>query len=137
MGPKKTESCDIFTFKFFIYILLKTKPINKNKYLEIIEFLLCQSISLPDYRHDIDALVQQMHELDVHRPQTVSRRVDEIEATMNPVVCDVATVQSRFVAKIILKLILNILHDRLKALGTIEGVSEPGCVNHSQLQSNT
>ena len=78
-----------------------------------------------------------MHELDVHRAQAVSRRINEVEATMNPVVRDVATVQSRFIAKIILKLILNILHDRLKALGTIEGVSEPGCVNHSQLQSNT
>lgn len=59
--------------------------------------------------------MEHLHELDVQGLEPVAEGRDEVEAAVHPVVRDVASVQPALVAQEALKLVLDVLDDRLEA----------------------
>jgi hypothetical protein len=67
----------------------------------------------------------------------VSRRRNEIEATMNSIIDDVAAIQSALVAQESLELIVDVLNDRLETVGVVDGVTVSGSIDDRQSKLNT
>ncbi|CAN8016817.1 unnamed protein product [Ixodes persulcatus] len=111
--------------------------------LETHDLLLGECVRLGNDGHNVDFVVEHLHELDVQGLEPVAEGRDEVEAAVHPVVRDVASVQPTLVAQEALKLVLNVLDDRLEAaaestgdvpIRVIDGVPKARCIHHGKTQ---
>ena len=73
--------------------------------------------------------MQRLHEGDVQRLQPVARRRNEVEAAVDAIVANVASVEAGFVLQVLLELIVYVGDDRLEAAVVIDGIAVAGRVD--------
>jgi hypothetical protein len=75
-----------------------------------------QAVRLGDDGHDIHDLAEFFHHNDVDGPERMTSRIDEVQATMNACILDIAVTHcSEFLAKVSAVLILDVFDDRVPA----------------------
>ena len=67
----------------------------------------------------------------------MTRRRNEVEATVDAIVADVASIEARFVLQILLELVVDVSDDGLEASVIVDGIAVAGSVDDSQAETNT
>jgi len=104
--------------------------------LEHGHLIVCQSICFSNDRNEVNLGMQSPHHLDVERLQRVARRLDEVDAGMNTVIHDVHAVDLVLGLEVCVKSLLNVLNDRSPGVVVVDEVTEAGCVDHGQSESD-
>ena len=74
--------------------------------------------------------MQRLHEGDVQRLQPVARRRNEVEAAVDAIVANVASVETRFVLQVFLELVVDVGNDRFETAVIIDGIAVTRRVHH-------
>lgn len=91
--------------------------------LEAVTLLQSQAIALGNNGHNIDNIAQLLHHNNINWTEAVARRVDEVQATVNASVLNVAlTLSSQLLAQVRRVLVLDIFDDRIPANGDTQSV---------------
>lgn len=100
--------------------------------LQPLDLLLGQAVCLRDDRHNIHFGVQLLHELNVQRLHAVAERRDKVEAAVNAIVHNVASIQAALVAQESLVLLVDVFQNRAETIRIVNGVAEAGRVDDGE-----
>ena len=98
---------------------------------ETLQFFFRERVRLGDDGDDVDFVVERFHEGDVQGLQSMARWRNEIEAAVDAVVADVASIQTGFVLEILFELFVDVSDDGLEATVVIDGIAVTGSVDDS------
>ena len=101
-----------------------------------LQLFLGQRIRFGDDGHDVDFVMQRLHEGHVQRLESVARGRDEVEAAMHAVVADVAAVETRLVLQVLLKLLVDVSDDGLEAAVVVDGIPVARSVDDRQAETD-
>ena len=83
-------------------------------HLEFLPFVKCQTIALRNDRNNVDNFAQFFHHNNVDGTERMASGTDEVEATMNACVLNVAVPHScQFFAKVCRMLVLDVFDNRV------------------------
>ena len=103
---------------------------------EPIQLLFRERVRFGDDGDDVDFVMQRLHKGHVERFQSVSRRGDKVEATMDTIVPNVSSIEAGFVFEVFLKLVVDVGYDGLEAAVVVDGVSVAGSVHDREAETN-
>ena len=103
---------------------------------EPIQLLFRERVRFGDDGDDVDFVMQRLHKGHVERFQSVPRRGDKVEATMDAIVPNVSSIEAGFVFEVFLKLIVDVGDDGLEAAVVVDGVSVAGSVHDGEAETN-
>lgn len=121
--------------------------------LQLLHLAGGQRVRLADHQHHVDLLVQPAQHIDVHLPQAVPVRRQEVQAAVHAVVLDVPPVQPALVGEVLTELkiafvlfsgadrrhgpnylLVDVADARTPALLAVDAVAEAGRVDDRQAQ---
>jgi hypothetical protein len=76
--------------------------------------------------------MKSAHNLDVQRLQSMTSRLNEVNAGMDAVVNDVHAVDLVLSIQVGIESLLNVVHDWSPRLVIVDKVSKSGCINNGQ-----
>ena len=101
-----------------------------------LQLFLGQRVGFGDDRHDVDFVMQRLHEGHVQRLESVARGRDEVEAAMDAVVADVAAIEPRLVLQVLLELLVDVSDDGLEAAVVVDGIPVARSVDDRQAETD-
>ncbi len=105
--------------------------------LEVCNLFICHGVCLGNHRNQIDFRVESAHHFDIERLERMTRRLDEVDASMDTVVDNVHTIDLIFGFEVGVKSLLNVLHNGPPGIVIVHKVSETWRVNDCQAQSDS
>lgn len=104
-----------------------------NSLLERGTLLQRQAIGFGNYRHDIDKLAKLFQHDNVDRLESVTSRLDEVQAAVYASILNVAlSLSCKLLVKISTVLVLDVLDNWLPASIVVDQITETGCVHNVQ-----
>lgn len=67
----------------------------------------------------------------------MSRGLDEVEASVDPVVDELVSIDPVLLVEVGIETSLDVVEDRLPALRVVDEVAKPGCIDDGELEPDT
>lgn len=105
--------------------------------LVVVNLIVRNGISLGDNGDEVNLGVELLHHLDIQRLQRMAGRLDKVNHSMDAVIDNVNAVDFVLSVQVSVKSLLDVLDDGVPRLVIVDKVTEAGCVNNRQPQTDT